>query len=114
MMNNQFFTRGSADGSDMRPVRGMYINPINSNEWSNMPYDDAQKAEEREFNSFYDILNKIDGDFTTEYIKIQNKVSLLNRREREFVIKTVESGRDADFDQRNLGEVISDAINYLK
>jgi len=33
------FYRGTTpDGSDMEEVEGMYINPKNPNEWSNMPY----------------------------------------------------------------------------
>ena len=33
-----FYTGSTPDGSDMKEVQGMYVNPYNDNEWSSEPY----------------------------------------------------------------------------
>lgn len=89
-MSGIMFTGSSADGSDMRPTKGMFINPDNENEFSNMPYDKAQKQEARNHDTFWDIHNKIEKSYAEEYKLIKLKTSTLSRKEREFVVKTVE------------------------
>jgi hypothetical protein len=84
-----FFTGKSADGSDLRPAHGMFINPNNPNEFSNMPYDKEQKQNLNDFNMFYDIRDKISGTYLEEAEKIKNKTSKLTRSEREFVLNQI-------------------------
>ena len=49
----------SADGSDMREFRGVYINPDNENEWSTEPYTKEQKVYDRIHDKWDFIYNHI-------------------------------------------------------
>lgn len=80
-----FYTGSSADGRDMRPAEGMYVNPNNDNEWSSEPYPGEQK----EFSKRYrKLVNHINGkrSIADEYVLITAKKSTLSKDMRDFVI----------------------------
>ena len=75
------FTGKSADGSDMYPVKGVYVNPDNDNEWSSTPYT----KEDKMWEELYPILAKNLRSLKDEYELVNNKQSTLSRRLREYV-----------------------------
>jgi len=83
-----FITGTTSDGSDARPVYGMFINPENDNEWSNMPFTNEQKIDEKRFNKYWDIMNFHKNELEFEEISelIKQKKSKLCRKDRDFVL----------------------------
>jgi hypothetical protein len=75
------FTGKSADGSDMYPVKGVYVNPNNDNEWSNKPYT----KEDKMWEELYPYLAKNLRSLKDEYELINQKKSPLSRRLRDYV-----------------------------
>ena len=84
------FTGRSADGSDMYPAMGVFVNPNNENEWSNKPYT----REDRMWQELYPYLAKNLRSLKDEYELVQAKRSLLSRRLRDSVIHLVEKTED--------------------
>lgn len=80
-----FYTGSTADGSDMREVRGMYLSP-DGKEFSNMPYTKEQKAYDR----VYDHIVKYHRTFQMEYDLIKQKKSILPRVCREWLVAEFE------------------------
>lgn len=78
------YTGKSADGSDMKLVEGVYVNPENDNEWSSEPYP-KQKKLMNLYNKVYDYMNR---RYTLNdvYQQIKNKTCKLSRTEREYVL----------------------------
>ena len=79
-----FYTGKSADGSDAREVEGMYINPLNPNEWSNKPYPTQQKI----ININTELRNYMNGIYCLNDVfkQIQGKKCTLPKRIRDFVL----------------------------
>ncbi len=75
------FTGKSADGSDMYPANGVYVNPDNDNEWSNKPYT----KEDKMWEELYPHLAKNLRSLKDEYELINQKKSPLSRRLRDYV-----------------------------
>ena len=75
----------SADGSDMYPVKGVYVSP-DGNEWSNMPYTKEDKLWEE----LYPYLAKNLISLEDEYKLVLNKQSKLSRRLRDGVKHLIE------------------------
>jgi len=75
------FTGKSADGSDMYPAKGMYVNPDNDNEWSNKPYT----KEDKMWEELYPYLAKNLRSLKDEYELINQKKSPLSKRLRDYV-----------------------------
>ncbi len=92
-----FYTGSSADGSDMREVRGMYVNPKNQEEWSNMPYDREQKA----YDKIYEHCAKYHKTFRELYTQVKSgskenlprwaRVWLINEFEKPVVEENVQT-----------------------
>jgi hypothetical protein len=78
-----FYTGSTADGSDAHEVQGMYINPNNHDEWSNVPYENSKDNRIwnriREYMSGKYCLNDV-------YLQIKNKTCPLSYIERKFVL----------------------------
>ena len=75
------FTGKSADGSDMYPVKGVFVRP-DGEEWSNMPYTQEDKM----WQELYPELAKRLHSLKVEYDLVLSKKSTLSRRLRDFVI----------------------------
>jgi hypothetical protein len=82
------YTGKSADGSDMYPVKGVYVHP-DGNEWSNMPYTKEDKLWEE----LYPHLAKNLRSLSDEYELILNRQSKLSRRLREGVKHLIETNQ---------------------
>lgn len=80
-MSGMIFTGKSADMSDIYPVKGMYVNPDNDNEWSNKPYT----KEDKMWEELYPYLAKNLRSLKDEYELINQKKSPLSRRLRNYV-----------------------------
>jgi hypothetical protein len=78
------YTGKSADGSDMRLVEGVYVNPDNDNEWSSEPYPKQRKA----INTKNEVLDYMNGRYCLDdvYEQIKNKVCKLPKRVRDYVV----------------------------
>ena len=78
------YTGCSSDGSDMKEVEGMYINPNNPNEWSNRPYPEQQRL----INMQNELYSYMDGMFCLNdvYNQIKKGECPLPKRVREYVI----------------------------
>lgn len=72
----------SADGSDMKEFEGLYVNPNNPSEWSNKRYHD------KILNSKERVIKYMNGRLCLKdvYNQIINKVCLLSKRDRDFVL----------------------------
>ena len=74
----------TADGSDMKEAKGMFVNPDNNNEWSSRPYPPQQKtiSIKEEYSDY------VNGRYTLDdvYKQIQNKTCKLSKRLREYVL----------------------------
>jgi len=83
------YTGSSPDGSDMREVDGVYLNPDNENEWSSMPYPKQRKAIALK-NELLDYMN---GKYSLDdvYKQIQDKVCPLPTRVRNYVLSHYDS-----------------------
>lgn len=57
------FTGKTADGSDMRIAKGVYVDPKNTNRWSSEPYTREQKA----YDKVYDHCAKYQKTFRELY-----------------------------------------------
>ena len=75
------FTGKSVDGSDMYPVKGVFVRP-DGEEWSNMPYT----KEDKMWDKLYPELSKRLHSLKVEYDLVLSKKSTLSRRLRDFVI----------------------------
>jgi len=84
-MNGRFFTGSTADGSDMKEVRGAFISP-DGKEWSNMPYT----ADDRLREYLWD--NEM--SLEDEYELILLKKSKLSRAQRESIIRFYKTQND--------------------
>ena len=82
-----FITGKSADGSDARPVYGMFVSPDGEN-WGSEPFTKEQEIDEKRFNKFWDIMNFHNNELEIEEIGeiIRNKKSKLCKKDREFVL----------------------------
>jgi hypothetical protein len=80
------FTGKSADGSDMYPANGVYVNPDNDNEWSNKPYT----KEDKMWEEVYLHLAKNLRSLKDEYKLINQKKSPLSRRLRDYIKYLIE------------------------
>lgn len=83
------YTGKSADGSDMREVEGVYINPDNPNEWSSKMYP----QQIRENNIWNQIRDYASGRFSLKdiYNQIQEKKCPLPSRARKYIVELIES-----------------------
>lgn len=63
----------SADGSDMRQFRGVYVNPENENEWSSEPYTKQQK----EYDKFHDKWDFIYNHIVVHDRSLQDELNLV-------------------------------------
>jgi len=81
-----FYTGSSADGSDMRPIEGMYTDPNDSNLWSNQPYNREQKKYSR---CYRNIVDEVNGkrSFMDEYLRVLEKKSNLNKESRDWLVE---------------------------
>jgi len=75
----------SADGSDMKEVDGVFINPDNPDEWSNQPYNKKQKASVDYWN-VYDYMADNHLTLGDVYQQVKDKVCPLSRRLRDYVL----------------------------
>ena len=88
-MSGTMYTGKSADGSDMKEVdNGIFINPDNPEEWSNMPYP-LSKEQKMAF-EIYDHISSNNRTLKEEYDLIQQKKSTLSKRLRDFVVELIE------------------------
>ena len=67
---------------------GVFINPDNPEEWSNMPYPPSK--EQKMAFEIYDHIAKNNRTLKDEYDLIQQKKSTLSRRLRDFVVELIE------------------------
>jgi hypothetical protein len=88
-MSGKMYTGTSGDGSDMTEFEGVYTNPENPEEWSNMPYPPSKK--QRMAFEIYDHISVNQRSLKDEYDLIQQKKSTLSRRLREFVVELIEN-----------------------
>lgn len=94
-----FYTGSTADGSDMRPVQGMYISP-DGKEWSNMPYTAEQHEDNREYRRQERIWNEIiehinmKRTLREEYTLIIEGKSSMSARCRKFLREWFENDKD--------------------
>lgn len=88
-MNGTIFTGKSADGSDAQVAEGVYTNPENSEEWSNIPYPPT-KGQKMAW-EIYDHIAANNRTLKEEYDLIQQKKSALNKRLRDFVVLLIEN-----------------------
>jgi hypothetical protein len=87
-MGMEFYHGSSADGSDIRPSLGVFINPNNENEWSTAPYNKEQNLRLKEYNDWEQIYNQLDGKtLLEEYELVLQKKSNLPRRLRDILIE---------------------------
>ena len=75
----------SEDGSDMYPVKGVYVSP-DEEEWSNMPYT----KEDKMWEELYPHLAKNLRSLGDEYELIKQKQSKLGTRLRNYVTHLME------------------------
>ena len=88
-MNGTMYTGKSADGSDMKEVgSGVFTNPDNPEEWSNMPYP-LSKEQKMAF-EIYNHIEVNNRSLKDEYNLVKQKKSTLSRRLRDFVIEIIE------------------------
>lgn len=82
------YTGKSADGSDMKEFEGFHVSP-DGKEFSNMPYPKSplDRCWERIYVHLYQNLRSM----RDEYLLIQNKQSLLSRKERDLLVMMVEN-----------------------
>ena len=80
------YTGSSADGSDIRQVRGMYISP-DGNEFSNMPYT----KEQRIYDTCYTHIAKYQRSFRMEYDIIKQGKSILPKACRLWIVEQIEN-----------------------
>jgi hypothetical protein len=83
------FTGKSADGSDMYPVKGVFVRP-DGKEWSNMPYT----KEDKMWDKLYPELAKRMHSLKVEYDLVLSKKSTLSRRLRDFIIHLMTHNND--------------------
>ncbi len=104
-MSGTMYTGKSADGSDMQEVgSGVFTNPDNPEEWSNMPYPLFAQTEIHVGNDYwinrskeqkmaFEIYNHIEVNnrsLKDEYNLVKQKKSTLSRHLRDFVIELIE------------------------
>jgi hypothetical protein len=87
-MNGTIFTGKSADGSDAQVAEGVYTNPENPSEWSNMPFPPS-KGQKMAW-EIYDHIAANSRTLKEEYDLIQQKKSTLSKRLRDFVVELIE------------------------
>ena len=83
------FTGKSVDGSDMYPVKGVFVRP-DGKEWSNMPYT----KEDKMWDKLYPELAKRRTTLAKEYKLVLTKNSTLSRQLRDFVIHLMTYNND--------------------
>jgi len=78
------YTGRITDGSDMKEVEGMHVNPDNPDEWSNKPYPSQIKWISRNKR----IIDHMNGKYCLNdvYQQIKNKTCKLSKMDRDFVL----------------------------
>ena len=82
------YTGSSADGSDMREVKGFFVSP-DGEQWSNMPYT----LEQRAYDKVYDHMVRTGRTLREEYDLILAKKSTLSRYCRDFIANQFETNK---------------------
>jgi hypothetical protein len=79
-----FYTGKSSDGSDMKEVPGVYVNPDNPNEWSPYPYPKQIKW----IRMKEELMDYMNGRYCLNdvYKQIQDKTCPLSKRLRDYVL----------------------------
>mgnify|MGYP003650412831 FL=1 len=78
------YTGKTRDGSDMKEVEGMYVNPDNDDEWSSEPYP-AQVKLLKPKNAVMDYMGSTKG-LDDVYKEIKNKTCKLSASLRKYVL----------------------------
>jgi hypothetical protein len=79
------YTGKSADGSDMKEVEGVYVNPDNPDEWSSDMYPSQAKLH-RLYVTVWDYMNDNRLIIDDVYAQIKAKTCPLSKRERDYVL----------------------------
>jgi hypothetical protein len=87
-----FYIGSSKDGSDMHEHLGVYINPNNPDEWSNMPYNSEQRMHDR----IQHYMDKTGKSLHEIKLDIDNKVSDLPATLRNEVLAIIATGEYED------------------
>ena len=87
-MNGTIITGKSEDGSDAQVAEGVYTNPENPSEWSDMPFPPSK--EQKMAWEIYDHIAANTRSLRDEYDLIQQKKSTLSKRLRDFVVELIE------------------------
>lgn len=87
-----FYTGKTADGSDAKEFRGVYVDPDNPNQWSSEPYTTEDKKAEleetRADRKWYALREYTNGRFTLEDVRAQifHKECPLSATLRQYVL----------------------------
>lgn len=92
-MSGMFFTGSSADGSDMRPALGMFVdNEENPTKWSTAPFTDAQREYVKKYNFHWKLMKKCDYDMEVIYHKIKDgSVRFFTKVEKDYIVEQFEN-----------------------
>lgn len=95
MSRGMFFTGSTADGRDIRPAMGVFINPNNPDEWSTAPYNAEQRNYVKRYNFHWYLMKKCNYDVEQVYKKIKNgTLRFFTKAEKEYIVKFVEDSDD--------------------
>ena len=104
------FTGKTADGSDMKEFKGVFVNPDNPNEWSSNPYpsqtkelEDSNNYDDHAYLEYYPLSKKgkmyhalheyMNGRYTINdvYLQIKEKKCKLSASLRNYVLSLYEN-----------------------
>ena len=77
--------RSEKDGHE---ALGVFINPNNSNEWSNKPYNKEQRQIVKDHRTYRELIEYMDGKYSLQdcYNQIKNKTFPLSCRLKRYVL----------------------------
>lgn len=83
------YTGKTADGSDMHNALGLFINPENEDEWSNIPYNKEQRQIVKNHRTYVEVVEYMSKKLCSLddcYNQIKNKTFGLSARCKRFVL----------------------------